>query len=302
MLITPASLRALQTTFSSQFRQGYGSAPTWYDRVSMTISSSTKIATYGWMARIPKMREWVGPRVVENLNSHAYTLENKDYELTVSVDRNDWEDENLGIYTPLMEEMGRAAAKWPDDLMKTTLQAGTTALTFDGVSFFNTAHPLDPAATQSNNFTGSPLNAANYASVREKMMCLNGEDGRPLGIMPNLLIVPPQLEQAARIILNAEFVVGTEASSTGGNTNVLRGSADLLVVPELCNQATTWYLADTSRPVRPLVFQQRKAPQFVAKTQVNDDNVFYDREFVWGTDSRGAGGYSLWFLMARAIA
>jgi len=302
MLITPAALRALETTLSLQFQMGYSESAIWHNKVAMTVPSSTKIATYGWMARVAQLRQWIGARVIENLQSHVYTLENQDFELTIGVDRDDWEDENLGIYSALFQEMGRSAAKWPDEIVKTALQAGTSAVTFDGVPFFDTAHPLDPAGVQSNNFTGTALSSATFASVRAAMMSYTGENGIPLGLMPNLLVVPPQLEVTARQILNAEFIVGTEASATGGNTNVFRGAADILVVPEIANEPTTWYLADTSRPVRPLLFQQRKAPEFVAKTQPINDNVFFDREFLWGVDSRGAAGYSLWFLMARAIA
>ncbi len=302
MLITPAALRALQTTLSLQFQQGYGESSIWHDKVAMTVPSSTKIATYGWMARVARLQQWLGPRVVANLQSHVYRLENKDWELTVGVDRDDWEDENLGIYSALFQEMGRSAAKWPDDLCKTALQAGTIVNTFDGVPFFSTAHDLDPAALQANNFPGTPLTFANYASVRASMMSYRGENGLPLGVNPDVLIVPPQLEVTARNILNAQFIVGSEASAAGGNTNVLQGSAQVLVVPEISDQPDTWYLADTSRPVKPLVFQLRKAPEFVSKTQPVDDNVFFDREFLWGVDSRGAAGYSLWFLMARAAA
>jgi phage major head subunit gpT-like protein len=87
-----------------------------------------------------------------------------------------------------------------------------------------------------------------------------------------------------------------------GESNVWRNSAELLVSPQLANQATTWYLADTSRPIKPLVFQQRKAPEFVSRTDLASDNVFHSKTFEFGVDSRGAAGYSLWFLMARAIA
>ena len=301
MLLTPAVLQALQTTFSMQFRQGYGDTTPWSPMVSTQIPSTVRTNTYGWMARIMAMREWLGPRVLQNLEAHSYTITNRDFEVSVGVDRNDIEDDNLGIYNPLIQEMGRAARKWPDQLMRTTLQAGaTTGLGFDGLSFFNDAHTLDPGGTQDNNFAGTALTLANYATVREAMMAYTGEDGEPLGVVPYILVIPPQLEQIGKEILEAALILDTTA--TAAVTNVQQGSAKLLMVPELANEATTWYLADSSRPIKPLVFQQRKAPQFVPKVNPSDDNVFFDKEFIWGTDSRGNGGNSLWFLMARAIS
>lgn len=47
------------------------------------------------------------------------------------------------------------------------------------------------------------------------MMMLTGDQGKSLGIVPNLLIVSPALEEEGRKILEAEFV--------DGSSNILRG-------------------------------------------------------------------------------
>lgn len=70
------------------------------------------------------------------------------------------------------------------------------------------------------------LNAANYAVGRAAIQNMRGDGGRPLGLVPNLLVVPPSLESAGRQILNSEY-------GTGGVTNEWRGTAELLVVPWL---------------------------------------------------------------------
>ncbi len=134
------------------------------------------------------------------------------------------------------------------------------------------------------------------------MMRFLGADGQPLGIVPNLLVVPPQLEDEALNILKANIInLGT--STTGaGVSNVYMNSAELLVVPEMANLATTWYMMDVSRPIKPIVWQQRRAPELVAQDQPDNPTVFNTRQYTWGIDSRGAIGYSLWFLAARCIA
>lgn len=70
------------------------------------------------------------------------------------------------------------------------------------------------------------LNAANYATARAALMAMKGDGARPLGLVPNLLVVPPSLESAGRKILNSEY-------ATGGETNEWKGTAELLVVPWL---------------------------------------------------------------------
>jgi phage major head subunit gpT-like protein len=295
MIITQSSLQSLRTGFHSNYKSGYTAAPTFYEKFATTVPSSSALETYGWMTQLASMREWLGPRLVRNLAEAAYTLTNKKFELTYGVGVDEIEDERLGIYAPLFQDMGDSAKRWPDQLVKTALQAGTSATTFDGVAFFASTHPLNPAGNQSNNFTGTALSAANYATTRAAMMAYTGADGEVMGVMPNLLIVPPQLEATARGILNAELI-------GGGDTNVWRNSAELLVIPQLANAATTWYLADCSRPIKPLIFQQRKAPEFTSVTDVSSETVFFDDKYHFGAKARGAAGYSLWFLMSRNIA
>lgn len=70
------------------------------------------------------------------------------------------------------------------------------------------------------------LNAANYAIARAGLMAMKGDGGKPLGLVPDLLVVPPALESAARQILNSEY-------GTGGITNEWKGTAELLVTPWL---------------------------------------------------------------------
>lgn len=59
---------------------------------------------------------------------------------------------------------------------------------------------------------------------------------------------------------------------------------------------TPWFLLDLSRSVKPIIFQDRKKAQFVAKTAPTDENVFNAKEFQYGVDSRCNVGFGLWQL------
>jgi phage major head subunit gpT-like protein len=69
------------------------------------------------------------------------------------------------------------------------------------------------------------LNAANYEAARMAMQSFKSDSGKPLGIQPTHLVVPPSLEGAGRRIL--------KALSADGSTNEWAGSAELLVTPFL---------------------------------------------------------------------
>lgn len=56
-----------------------------------------------------------------------------------------------------------------------------------------------------------------------------------------------------------------------------------------------WYLLDTSRPLKPLLFQKRRDYRLQAKTDPGtSDRVFMSDEFLYGVDARVAAGYAFW--------
>ncbi len=310
MEITPDNLQALFNIYDLSFQQGYDADQgLFWDKIATQRPSTSRQNTYAWMAKLPTLREWVGERVVNAISAYSYSILNKDFELTMELDRNDILDDQYGVFTPVSEEMGRAARKWPDQLMVKLLQEGDDlkkGLCFDETPFFSTKHPLDkyePSSPVQQNLYDLPLTPDNYAKVRANMMGYLGEDALPLGVNPRLLVVAPALEQMARQILHADFIAPEyygDMKQVGTNSNLLKGTADVLVVPELAREPGAWYLLDTSRAVRPFIFQLRQAPNFVQYTDPKSEAVFRRKKFTYGVDARGNAGYGLWFLAAKS--
>lgn len=308
MQITPQTIDAIFYTFGTQFQAAYDSQTPWCGQTCTHVPSSGRENRYAWLDKLPVMREWVGERQIQNAIARGYSVVNKDWELTVEVDRNDILDDNLGVYAPIVQSMGVQAKLWPDYRCAEVLQLGKTITAFDGQAFFSASHPknIDDAAagTYQNLWTTTALTPTNYNTVRSAMLSYLGRDGKTLNVRPTLLIVPPQLEQAGRQILNADFIA--PAAALGGNaasvvqSNTLKGSAELLVVPQLSNEPTVWYLADTTKPVKPMLFQTRKAPELIPYVNPSDPELFRRKKFVYGVDSRGECGFTLPFLMARS--
>jgi len=296
MIINAANLAAVRTGFSAAYALGNTQAPSQYSRIATIVPSSTKEQTYGWLGKMPNVREWIGPRSLQNLAQHSYTIREKKWELTIPVDRDDIETDNIGVYAPMFEEMGRSTGSWWDILCFALLKQGFDTDCYDGQRYFDTDHPvLDEAGnvttvantdggtgpawflidtnralkpiilqkrkdfkftakdkdTDDNVFDNNefvygadaranvgfgfwqfawgskqPLTADNYAAARAALSGMKGDYGRPLGIQPNLLVVPPALERAGLKIVN-------NALTTGGETNEWAGTAELLNVPWL---------------------------------------------------------------------
>jgi phage major head subunit gpT-like protein len=295
MIISSQSLRALFTGFKTVFQNAFDGAPSDYAKVAMVVSSATKQEEYGWLGTVTRFREWLGDRVVQNLKTHDFTIKNKDFENTVGVDRNDIADDTLGVYTPMLAQLGQDAKTHPDELIFALLAAGFTSACYDGQYFFDTDHPVigaDGQVASVSNFGGGTstpwylldatravrplifqkrqdykfismdkdddesvfsrkifrygvdarvnvgfglwqlayasrqsLDPTNFGAAYAALMSIKGDNGKPLGIRPSLLVVPPTLRDAALTITKADIINNT--------TNVQRGAVDVLVTPWL---------------------------------------------------------------------
>lgn len=58
-----------------------------------------------------------------------------------------------------------------------------------------------------------------------------------------------------------------------------------------------WFLLDCSRVIKPVIYQERKKPEFTSMVDPkNSEHVFLNKEFVYGVDSRCNVGFSFWQL------
>ncbi|MBI4665363.1 MAG: Mu-like prophage major head subunit gpT family protein [Nitrospinae bacterium] len=271
--------------FKTVFSKAYEAAITHSNDLAMRVDSKTKQEEYRWLGAFPGLKEWIGERAVKDLAMNGFVIKNRDFEATVAVSRNDVEDDNIGVYAPLFSQLGENAKQHPDELIFSMLSAGFTTPCFDGMNFFDTAHPNGALSPWSNKGV-DPLSAASYEAARQGMMSLVNEDGRPMRVMPSHIIVPPQLEKEALDILRADL-------ATGAVSNVWKNSADVIVAPELSATPTHWFLACLKKPVKPFILQMRKEAQFVSLDNPDDENVFMRKEYIYGVDYRGAAGYGL---------
>lgn len=287
MLVNAAALQGIYKSFNTLFNEAYSGAKPKYEKIATKVISAGKSEEYGWLGSFPRLRQWVGERVIKSLKAHNYTIKNLPFEATVEVSREDIEDDTYGVYRPIVSELGRSAAIHPDELVFELLAKGFTTTCYDGQYFFDTDHPGVNGKSQSNKGTAT-LSPASYSAARAQAMSLTDDEGKSLGIVPNLLVVPPQLEETARRILNADII--------NNETNVLKGSAELLVVPEVAGNPTGWFLLDVSRGIKPFIFQVRKNYEFVALDKITDINVFMNKQFIYGVDARCNVGFGLWQL------
>lgn len=295
MLINQHNLQTLDRGFQAAFADGFGQAPTDHDALRMEVPSTTSEEEYGWLGQFPGLEEWVGESTFRGIRAHGFSIRNRKYEAGLEIDRDTIEDDRYGVYSPVMREMGRAAAAHPSELVYEALRAGFETACYDGQNFFDTDHPVPgtgrtignrPATLGSGSYwflvdttrtlkpiifqrrrdymprsridpqdpnvwerdvfqwkvdarvaagyglwqlvygSRADLDGDSYATARQALLDMVGDQDRPLGCMPDLLVVSPDRERAARKLLMSEL-------ATNGETNEWQGTARLLVTPWL---------------------------------------------------------------------
>lgn len=103
----------------------------------------------------------------------------------------------------------------------------TTELTADGVSFFNSAHPLIGGGTQSNVATGagSALTPTSLNTAMVNLLEQKDQSAVIRGSSPAILLVPPALWKHAREITDSALI----ADSSQNNVNVYRSALGITV-------------------------------------------------------------------------
>jgi len=309
MDITPSNIDAMFAGYNVAWQAGFDEANAWADRISTQMPSSGEKETYAFRSQMPRVKKWIGERQVERLAAHSYSITNDDWEVTIEVPRNKIEDDTFGVFTLDFRGAGSMVKKWPDDMLFELLQNAEAKLCFDGQNFFDTDHPYDPydvaKGTYSNLLTSKALTAANYADARRKMRLFRNDNLRFAGVSPDLLVVPPQLEDRAKIILQTDLIANAslEGQTQVGNTNnIYKNTCDILVVEELGDYPDDWYLLCTKRAIKPFVHQIRKPLDFQAFFSPTDPNLFYFKHFKFGADGRGAAGVTLPILAMKCKA
>jgi phage major head subunit gpT-like protein len=164
MEISAANLTALFTGFDVIFQRGFEKPPSYYDRIATVVRSTSRQTTYPWLGRTTKFREWLGSRVVQALETHSYTIVNKNFEDTISIDRNDIEDDNYGVYEPVIEQLGWDTKVHPDSLLfsmiKNAVNSPSSVLAYDGQPFFSASHTVGPLGGGALDTVASNINSS----------------------------------------------------------------------------------------------------------------------------------------------
>ena len=296
LLINKEVLTSVFTSLKTLFNNAFDEAPSTWQQTTMLVPSGSSENQYNWLSAFPKMRKWLDEKHIKALEAFKYTIVNEDWEATVEVDRNHIEDDTLGIYAPQAQMAGHSARQLPDEIVADLKNGAFTNKCYDAQFYYDTDHPVGDGEggenSVSNKLTAVLSNAtlaaadASFGAARLAITTFKDDEGRPLALIPDVLEVPPALETIANMLMTNEKLADE-------SPNPYKGMAKVEVNPRLTS-ATQWMLHVTNMPVKPFIYQERKAPVFVEQTDPQADNVFKRKKFLFGAEARAAGGYAFW--------
>ena len=143
MDLLSANLKRLFVGYKTNFQAGFtslGPEGSIYEQIATVVPSTTAVETYPWLKSLPKMREWLGDRVVHALDAGEFSIRNRKFELTEGISRDSIEDDTYGLFGPVFQEFGRSSREHPNELLVEVLESNPAC--YDGQPLFDTDHPV----------------------------------------------------------------------------------------------------------------------------------------------------------------
>lgn len=310
MQVSAELLSAMNAAFNTAFKDGMqrgrvvpvagGASMMQYlvkfQELAMNVPSTTLTEVHAWISQIPGFREWVGDRIAQSLAVDGLKVTNKDYEQTVKVPRNSVEDDTYGVYSSVISNMGAEGADdafWLDLVIESLTSTDVWA---DGLAFFHSTRKFGDYTV--NNIVDGSLTQANLKAAVNLMLGFKGNSGKPLNVVPYMVLCGKTAFWTAKRFCENEKITDDQNNEVDNET---RGIATPRWHYGLNDDA--WYVLGVKGSYRPICAQRRKNPTDL-QTMVNptDPNVFWNKEFVYGTDLRGAGFRPFPFMIVRGSA
>lgn len=280
------------------FRLGFGRAfeaasnlQPWRS-IAMETTSTGDTESYNWLGTPPIMVDVTqGEIQIEGAFPFQYNLQNRTYKSAIEVKRASFEDDKFGMIATEIRQLGLEAARHPGQLLFQLFTSG--GLAFDGTAFFADTRVLGRSANIDNIQAGSGVTAAqivaDLGTNRGVMRLFQDDQGRPMNLTPNTIIVPAQLEGAMWQALNPGVVTTPPIPATEDGSWMAGGY--LVMVNPYLTDANDWYLLARNGEFRPFVYQERIAPTLEGITSPNSDEGVVRDRFIYSVRARYTVGY-----------
>ena len=303
MNITASNLDAIFKAFQTKFTEAQKTAQARAtpndllpEDIAVSFIGGGSATQHSWLEQLHGIHEWIGERVLNNAKLGKLTVVNRDFENTVKVSRNEIEDDQYGVYSPLIGMMGADAENlWKKLAIEAIVGNGEWA---DGNPFFCSGRTLGESTI--TNAVTSAFSKRNLETAIAAMRGWTLYGGEPGEVRPDVLLVGPSLEAAAKQICEADLVA--DSGTTVSNVSPAKALKVRVSQSLVGDHASEWYLLGDKNGVKAVGIQKRKLPELTRMDSPTDQNVFMTNDFLYGVHARGEGFLTLPFLAYKGGA
>src|SRR5882672_4761824 len=117
MDITQSNLDIVFRAVDTRYQTAFDQAPNHSDKLAFTLPAKGRKITFATLDRFPRLKKWVGNRIVNSVYTHSRDVTIELFEDTVGLDKFDMKDDQFGIFNQSITMLGEQAKKWTDDLI-----------------------------------------------------------------------------------------------------------------------------------------------------------------------------------------
>ena len=321
MAIATAAYNATRRGITAKIQKEMSKVKLIYPMISDVRNSTSKDEEYLLPGNMPGVKKFVGDRQFSRLTSATVTVDNDPWESSIQIDRFNYDDDRLGLYSNSFTELAQEAESHKDELCCEFLVKGETSECWDGQNFFDTDHEWRKSGTQSNIVTVSVVDPANPTpaemkkafrmSVRRLKSFKNDQGKRfyrsqverlsDFACWTPLDLQTP-LEQAFDQKLSLEISGTASAATTNVNYEKPKVVGVNLINSDdtydgVSGSDTEFYVFFNGSVWKPLVFQPRSKIKSQVKGLTGDDIEFKDIKVM--TEGRYNFAYLAWMFAIK---
>lgn len=231
--------------------------PQLYNQLPSTQANEEDLAI-GAMGEFPEFEGRVQYDSPEQLWKATYT--HTEFAKGFQIERKLFDDNLYPVMNDRSRDLGRAAFRTRESRAALLFNNATTTAGYDGIALGSASHPLSPSvATVQSNYNVLALSAANMSTVRLAMRSWTDDRGNLAGVNPDLLLVPPELEETAwKIVQTPSIYESGSANLTGG----FHRNRYSVITWDYLTDANRWFFIDSRLMKRFLKWYDRVPIEF----------------------------------------
>ncbi len=241
------SSKAIIRGIRGEFIEGLQSSPNLATRIARAVTSDKREESYLFSGSTAQVRQWTDERRPAEISEFEVKLANNHYEASISIHRDDVEDDQVGFYLRRARELGTRMADYENVLvLATALDAsysnGDLGLSFDGQFHFDTDHSwtgegAEYTTNQDNDLSGAAATGTTptFAEAEtaldamiEQLVTFKDDKGQPFHPQSRLerftLVCPPDMIGPFSRVAESK----TSPSGSAPIDNILQGKYDIV--------------------------------------------------------------------------